>query len=234
MPRPFHPAPSPAFAKNVANLAHLGDAPPAGNVLSCSGDVAGTEGPYESNSDGVLISHGASGNTIGGTATGAANTISFNENHGVVIEGFASGTTGNRISANSIHSNGLLGINLVGGEETNGAVTNNDRKDPDGGPNLLQNFPVIASASTTQVTGTLNSLPRRSFTIQFFSNPVANVPTGFGEGETFLGQRAVRTNRRGNASFTFATTLAAGQVVTATATDASGNTSEFSQGRFVQ
>jgi hypothetical protein len=44
----------------------------------------------------------------------------------------------------------------------------------------------------------------------------------------------VRTNRRGKASFTFPTTLAAGQVVTATATDASGNTSEFSQGRFVQ
>ena len=44
----------------------------------------------------------------------------------------------------------------------------------------------------------------------------------------------MRTNRRGNASFAFPTTLAAGQVVTATATNASGNTSEFSQGRFVQ
>ncbi len=62
---------------------------------------------------------------------------------------------------------------------------------------------------------------------------MANAPTGFGEGETFLGQKTVRTNRRGKASFTFPTTLAAGQVVTATATDASGNTSEFSQGRTV-
>jgi hypothetical protein len=44
----------------------------------------------------------------------------------------------------------------------------------------------------------------------------------------------VRTNRRGNASFAFPTTLAAGQVVTATATNASGNTSEFSQVHFVQ
>src|SRR3712207_8229386 len=35
-----------------------------------------------------------------------------------------------------------------------------------------------------------------------------------GEGETFLGQKTVRTNRRGNASFGFPTTLAAGQFVT--------------------
>ena len=44
----------------------------------------------------------------------------------------------------------------------------------------------------------------------------------------------MRTNRRGNASFAFPTTLAAGQVVTPTATNASGNASEFSQVHFVQ
>ena len=42
------------------------------------------------------------------------------------------------------------------------------------------------------------------------------------EGETFLGKRTVRTSRRGKASFTFtAPGVSAGQVVTATATDAS-------------
>jgi hypothetical protein len=56
---------------------------------------------------------------------------------------------------------------------------------------------------------------------------------GLSEGAS-VAAKTVRTNRRGNASFAFPTTLAAGQVVTATATNASGNTSEFSQVHFVQ
>lgn len=112
-------------------------------------------------------------------------------------------------------------------------MTLNDRKDPDAGPNGLQNFPVIASASATRIQGTLNSRPRKAFTVQFFSNPAPNIPTGFGEGETFLGAKRVTTNRRGKASFTFTTALSPGQVVTATATNAGGSTSEFSQARTV-
>ncbi len=101
---------------------------------------------------------------------------------------------------------------------------------PDTGPNTLQNFPVITSVSATRIQGTLNSRPRKTFTVQFFFSPAPNFPTGFGEGETFLGQKRVTTNRKGRASFTFSTTLSAGQVVTATATNADGSTSEFSQG----
>jgi hypothetical protein len=139
--------------------------------------------------------------------------------------------TGNRISRNSIFGNGSpggLGIAL-----NNDGVTANDNQDPDTGPNRLQNFPVITSASTTTIEGRLNSRPRRTFTIQFFSNPAPNFPTGFGEGETFLGEKTVTTNDRGRASFTFATALTAGEFVTATATDAFGNTSEFSAARTV-
>src|SRR5262249_13363108 len=54
--------------------------------------------------------------------------------------------------------------------------------------------------------------------------------SGFGEGATFLGARTVTTSVLGVASFTF--TLPAvpvGQVLTATATDRAGNTSEFSE-----
>ena len=119
---------------------------------------------------------------------------------------------------------GGLGIAL-----NNDGVTANDNKDPDTGPNKLQNFPIITSASTTTVTGSLNSRPSKTFTIQFFSNPAPNFPTGFGEGETFLGEKTVTTNDRGRATFNFNTSVSAGQLVTATATDASGNTSEFSQ-----
>jgi len=170
------------------------------------------------------------GNFVGGTATGARNVISGNLNHGVMIIGGAA--TGNSVLRNSIFGNGSpggLGIAL-----NNDGVTANDTKDPDTGPNKLQNFPVITSASTTTIEGSLNSRPNKTFTIQFFSNPAPNIPTGFGEGETFLGEKTVTTNDRGRASFTFATALTAGEFVTATTTDASGNTSEFSRARVVE
>jgi hypothetical protein len=49
-------------------------------------------------------------------------------------------------------------------------------------------------------------------------------------GKTFKGQKSVTTNANGNASFSFSTIakVAVGQRMTATATDAFGNTSEFS------
>ena len=112
-------------------------------------------------------------------------------------------------------------------------MTPNDPRDPDTGPNTLQNFPVITSASTARVQGTLNSRPRKTFTVQLFSSPAPNFPTGFGEGETFLGQKRVTTSRRAMASFTFSTAPSAAHVVTATATNAGGSTSEFSQARTV-
>jgi hypothetical protein len=164
------------------------------------------------------------GNFIGGTVTGAGNVISDNGGTGVSI--FGTAATGNSVLRDSIFGNGSpggLGIAL-----NNDGVTANENKDPDTGPNKLQNFPVITSASATTIEATLNSRPSKTFTIQFFSNPAPNFPTGFGEGETVLGEKTVTTNDRGRASFTFATALTAGEFVTATATDAFGNTSEFS------
>ena len=183
------------------------------------------------------VSVETSGNFIGTDANGfndasEGNVISGNDNHGVQIVGASA--TGNRILRNSIFGNGNpggLGIDL-----NNDGVTLNDNRarDRDTGPNLLQNFPVLSSASTTQIKGALKSRPRRTFTIQFFSNPAPNFPTLFGEGQTFLGETTVRTNRKGKASFTFTTAVSAGEFVTATATDSGGNTSEFSAAREVQ
>ncbi len=165
-------------------------------------------------------------NSVGGTDSGAANTIAFNDWDGVVV--LFNPFTGNRILSNSIFSNGELGIDLNGD-----GVTANDRTDPDTGPNRLQNFPRLTSATTasgtTTIKGTLNSRPRKTFTIQFFSNSAAD-PSGNGEGETFLGQKSVKTNDKGNRSFTFPAVLPPGEgMVTATATNnATGDTSEFS------
>jgi hypothetical protein len=194
-----------------------------GNLIGTNATGTGTLG----NLQGVRIA-AALDNTVGGTVDAAANTISGNTEHGVLISS-CSCATRNRILRNSIFDNGLLGIELGLLED---GPTPNDNKDPDGGPNQLQNFPVITSASTAQITGTLNSRPKKRFTIQLFSSPEVD-PSGFGEGETFLGQKTVKTNKKGRASFTFVSSASAGQFVTATATDSVGNTSEFSQAREV-
>lgn len=172
-------------------------------------------------------------NLIGGGTPEAANTIAFNTRAGVAIEDVDS--SGNRILGNSIFANGGLGINLAGGTEDARGRTANDPRDGDTGANRLQNFPVLTSAgvagSTTFVKGTLDSVPstrskKQTFTVQFFSNPRLE-----DEGKTFLGQKKVTTNRKGRAPFTFEIDRALGiseNNVTATATDARGNTSEFS------
>ena len=64
-------------------------------------------------SDGVLVQAGAAGNTIGGTAAGAGNTIAYNLASGVAIE---SGN-GNAVVSNAIFTNELMGINLSRGSQ---------------------------------------------------------------------------------------------------------------------
>ncbi len=179
----------------------------------------------------------ASNNVVGGTTSGASNRISGNSGSGVAIETYGGvEAAGNRILRNSIFDNdGGLGINLEGGIESDEGVTRNDTGDADTGPNGLQNYPVITSAITsggeTTIKGTLNTTASDRLTIQFFSSSAAD-PSDFGEGKTYIGEIKVDTNLEGNTAFSFipSTPLAAGQVVTATATSAFTNdTSEFSR-----
>ncbi|MEN3312811.1 MAG: hypothetical protein V7645_2140, partial [Actinomycetota bacterium] len=161
----------------------------------------------------------ANNNTIGGTAAGAGNVIRHNTGAGVN----ASGGTGNSILTNSIDANGALGIDLAGE-----GVTANDANDPDTGPNNLQNAPVISSVVDGTITGTLNSESSKVYRIEFFSNNACD-STGRGEGARFLGTTTVTTTAGGDASISASPPLVAtGEFVTATATDPSGNTSEFS------
>jgi Right handed beta helix region len=167
----------------------------------------------------------STGNVVGGRA---GNVIAFNKGDGVAVRDLATSLpdTGNSIRSNSMFSNGDLGIDL-----DNEGVTPNDPKDPDTGPNDLQNKPALTSATTnaaddlTIIRGRLNSTPDKTFRIEFFSNP-----QGENEGKTLLGEKLVSTNADGVATFAFAPAQAvpAGQNVTATATDQGFNTSEFS------
>lgn len=67
--------------------------------------------------------------------------------------------TGNSILRNSISANGSPGG--LGIELNNNGVTFNDGRDPDAGPNTLQNSPVITSAGATTIKGNLNSYQGR-------------------------------------------------------------------------
>ena len=113
-----------------------------------------------------------------------------------------------------------MGINLVGGSENSFGVTANDPGDADNGPNKLQNYPVLTFANSAAVIqGSLNSVPSKPYRIDFFSSPAAD-PSGFGEGQTWIGAVNVTTDATGNTTFNqdFPGSLTVGSVVTATAT----------------
>ncbi|MDA2929353.1 right-handed parallel beta-helix repeat-containing protein [Acidobacteria bacterium AH-259-O06] len=197
-----------------------------GNFIGTQAD--GTN-PLGNTSHGVFITVSVDNNIIGGTANDAGNTIAFNRGDGV----FVRSGTGNAILSNSIFSNAGLGIDLGDPVDLRpDGVTNNDAGDGDTGPNNLQNFPVLTSATadTSIIEGTLNSTPNTTFTLDFFSSSACD-SSGFGEGEALLGSTMVTTNGSGKTTFTvaFPDTVAAGQFITATATDPNENTSEFSQ-----
>ena len=137
--------------------------------------------------------------------------------------------TGNTIRLNSIHSNTGLGIDL-GGD----GATPNDLADADAGPNGLQNFPVLVFAqggTATRIAGLLNSTPDATFTLDFYANETLD-DSGFGEGQRWIGSTTVSTDITGTASFdeSFDASSLSTQWITATATDPSGSTSEFSLG----
>jgi hypothetical protein len=168
---------------------------------------------------------------IGGSAQGEGNDIAGHLSAGISVTNTYSGV---RISGNSIHDNGDLGIDLITTDFQTG-VTVNDPLDADSGGNGLQNFPVIESASqrrgsSLRVAGTLNSNPSSSFALEFFASPQSDA-SGFGEGQVYLGSTTVSTNSSGMASFVLnlPVNVKIGWFVASTATNtSSGSTSEFS------
>ncbi len=167
---------------------------------------------------------------IGGSAAGAGNEIAGHLDTGISV---ASTFAGMRISGNSIHDNGGLGIDLItSGLQT--GVTPNDTLDADTGGNGLQNFPVITSAAfqgaQLRVTGSLHSSALELFRVEFFVSPGCDA-SGFGEGQRFVGSTTLSTNASGDSAFDLllSASIPANWVVTATAThEPSGETSEFS------
>jgi uncharacterized repeat protein (TIGR01451 family) len=177
------------------------------------------------------------------------NTIAFNSMSAPTTGIVMNSGSGNAIRRNSIFLNAGLGIDLAAD-----GVTINDAGDADNGANLLLNFPVLESATIAGRILTISGFARPGVEIEFF---VADPdPTGFGEGRTFLFSRSEGSADDGDstsASYgpapvnglnqgtdttnrfrfevpldTLPLSIAAGAILTATATDAMSNTSEFS------
>ena len=163
-------------------------------------------------------------NTIGGSLAGQGNVIAYNGRAGAVTAGVlvAAGAIGDTISRDSIHNNVGLGIN-VGGH-------------PDSGANSIVSISTFVTQPFPAAGDDDHRLDRRrpapftAYTIEFFS--VADKdPTGFGEGGTFIGSTtAPTTDSKGDGTFSVTLPIFLGghQIITATATDQSGTTGEFS------
>ena len=187
---------------------------------------------------GGVFLDGPSNTIVGGPDPGEGNLIAYNAGNGVTVFGFGT-ETGNTIRGNSIFGqvsptfpfHPQLAIDL--GDD---GPTANDTGDGDSGVNNLQNYPIVTSATPqapstgTHVLGILHSAPSTLYHLDFYDNaPCLAHPHDYFQGQTYLGTADVTTDGTGAASIdvTLAATIAAGDVVVATATDPNGNTSEM-------
>lgn len=180
---------------------------------------------------GVLLDNDVDNTVVGQPNDG--NTIAFNGSDGIRhyyccgYNGFS--TNGNSFRANSIHSNGDLGIDLAG--NTAGGVTLNDGAgDADTGPNDYQNFPgLLIARNNGFMSGLLVTRGNIAYDVDFYETDTCD-DSGYGEGKTWLGAINVTTDPAGNAviNTTLANAPTLGRYVTTTATASDGSTSEFS------
>ncbi len=193
------------------------------------GNLIGTDESGENargnDGDGVTIADGAEFTFItgGSPVTPIPNVIAFNAGNGVRIVG---PSRQNFITWNSIHSNGLLGIDLGG----DGVTPNDPPPDADSGPNDLLNFPVVTSIVGTTISGVYAGPPSGQFEIDVYQNESPD-PSGHGEGKTFLGRTSCVTDGAGLGVWSLANVVyrTTPRFISATATDAGLQigTSEF-------
>jgi len=163
----------------------------------------------------------ASGNIIGGDSVENGNTI-FNNAGGIVL---SSTVVNNQILFNTFSNNGDLAIDL-----NEDGITENDALDPDTGANNLQNFPVIESAYFSDCdslvvvytidSDTVNSVyPLR---VQFYASNGEKyiIEDDYTVQDFETGSKILNVGNVQN--------VVEGDSLISTATDADGNTSEFS------
>ena len=178
-----------------------------GNLIGTTADGTGALG----NGAMAIFLTRSTDATIGGLDPAAGNVIAYNGG-GVYLPGGGSFGQRNSILSNSIYANSNRGIVLLTGA------------------NNSQSAPVITSSRISNgiatINGTLDSLANTTFVVQFFADSQSLTSSE----QTYLGSKNVTTNGNGHASFVATFPVADPDVdFNATATDPSGNTSEFSR-----
>ncbi|HEY7255768.1 MAG TPA: CSLREA domain-containing protein [Solirubrobacterales bacterium] len=182
-----------------------------------SGEAALPNGPTEVEAEGggIRVGPHAVELTVGGIDELGLphNVIAFNRGPGVLVEGGAAFAT---VRENSIFSNEGLGIESPASTAT---------------AEITSVGPI--EKGTTMVAGKVQGLPDREYDLEFFSSEECD-PSGFGEGQFFVGAIGdeVETDSAGSADFSaklLALVLPAAHFFTLTATDRPRtSTSEFS------
>jgi hypothetical protein len=169
-----------------------------GNAIGT--DPTGTLDLDNGQGTGIYFDH-ASSNRVGGTAPGEGNMIAF------CLRGVAVVTSSSdAVLGTAIYSSAADSINLA-------LQGNNNQVAP------TLTGAMSSGSNQIAVTGSLASAGAAPFHIEFFSTPNAA-----SEGRTFLGS----TSTAGGAFNASVAAPPSGQYITATATDANNNTSDFS------
>jgi hypothetical protein len=192
--------------------------PKYGSALTVKGNMFGVKPDGVTplpNGAAILILYG-NDNKIGGLEPGAGNIIAFN-GLGIALT-FADR---NQILGNSIYANNGPGIDLgFDGHTPNQTVDNNNAV-------YYQNFPIISSTVVSngivQISGTLNSTPNRTFTIQLFSESRDLVRPV----QTYLGSTTATTDSSGAAAFSASFPVTDPNVSYNVTATGAHNTSEF-------
>ncbi len=194
-----------------------------GNTIGLAQD--GTT-PLGNTGNGIEVVGAASNTAIGGTGTLEANRIAYNSGDGVIVNTTADGTPVQAtIRGNAIFDNTDLGIGLG----TDGVDTN-DPGDTDSGENGRQNYPVLTTTpGSLTIDVALDSRPNTQYVIDIYRNATCD-RLGHGEGQQYVSTSGIiTTDANGRVSLTIPlNNQTSGDYITATATDADGNTSEFS------
>ena len=206
----------------------IGD-PGASNTVvqgNCIGLQANGSTPLGNQWHNVEILNTSGKNVVGGIEPGDGNRIAYSLMAGYDGIRIRDGCSGNLVRGNAIFANAGLGIDF-GVDGPSVASLESDI-----GANRNQHAPALTAAAGRYLTvlrGTLDSAPNRSYTLDFYRNTQAD-PSGYGEGEDWIGAQTSVTDARGHATFvvTFTNRMAMNGFITATATDGAGNTSEFS------
>src|SRR5262249_46528035 len=202
-----------AGARNVISGNETGISIGSGGGNVVQGNYVGTDvsGTLALGNDAYGVYVSGANNAVGGTAAGAGNTGAFNGSHGVPVE--VGG--GNAVRRNAILANAGLGISLAGGG-------NNGQ----GAPSV--NTAVSGDGSTTALVA-LVSTPNTTFAIDLFSNAACD-PSGFGEGEKFLGTVSLTTKAtgRGRVQIVVGEAVPIAHSLTATPPTPANDTSPFS------